>query len=100
VNVMTGAPERAVIHELVALDAALGPAELEEGAHRPVADAAPESEHAAVPAQHWVQCPGGQTHFGWDARTSAAKGTKSESGCRTSDLARKTFSAEHRQRSS
>ena len=51
-----------MIHELVPLDAALGPAELEEGAHRPVADAAPQSDHAAVPAQHRVECPERQTH--------------------------------------
>ena len=85
-----------MIHKLVALNAALGPAELEEGPHWPVANAAPESNHAAVSAQHRVQRPGGQTHRGWVLDDWCSQAGLSAAGCLPSDLARKRVAAEPR----
>ena len=82
-----GAPQGAVVHELIALDAALRPAELEEGSHRSVADAAPESDHAAVPAHHRVECPGRQTRYRCGAGRRLSQGGGDEGRLPTSDWA-------------
>jgi len=85
-----------VIHELVALDAALGPAELEEGAHRPIADAAPQPDHAAVPAQHRVQCPGWQTHHAWCSQAGLSMAGCLPSGKESVHRCRQMHSADRR----